>query len=223
MSEQTVVGLEQLEQALYEHIRGTSRHSRYFNLMWFKTCRQSAFRNMNLGTCVKEILDPTVYRITPKKDGKRIHYKFYLMDNGLYHLHRTITVNKDSHNILNVKKKDAIRDPFVYATAVIMEYLKLPRNWKTLGIVGKNKSKTFTLREHKEKKEMILQITDHFYNRIQCHEGDLEILESFFNKIRSLRNLKPFFQISKLELGLIALRLVRKRRRRRKREVKYSI
>src|SRR4030042_1694793 len=48
------------------------KHSPYFNLSWFRLCRDSADNVVNLGAKLAELLDPNAYRIVkegPKNNG----------------------------------------------------------------------------------------------------------------------------------------------------------
>src|SRR4030042_3480307 len=194
------------------------KHSPYFNLSWFRLCRDSADNVVNLGAKLAELLDPNAYRIV--KEGPKnniIKYKFFLIDEkdkSKLHKANEIIVNTKSMNVLNVHKKDCIYNPYVYAVAVILGYLLLPKKLKTIGILGENEVNVIKLRKFKDTGKFIIEIKNNRYQRIRLYENDFKILYEFNNKLRSLRNLKQFHCSELSELAPLALKSLKKAKKR---------
>lgn len=178
------------------------RHSRYFNLQWFRYSRQLQDKLLNFEAEVKDLLDKGKFNFYRTVNKNVISYHFVNTDKRHKVICRTfkmkndvvIKVHKISHNILNVKKKDAWFNPYVWVVAENLNYIKFPRKWKQLCEISRSKTNAISLVENIETGERKIRIYDLYHRYVHVWPEEVEFVNRFLTDMKRLQNLKPFFQ-----------------------------
>ena len=174
-----------------------SRHSRYFNINWFRFNDSMARYMMQFGNSVMELLDPLKYRISVRATGNRYAFSFWnLVDSKIDHkaAHKVVQVNRKG-NVLNITKKYAIRSAYTYAVAIKLGFLDMPRKWKTimkLPIEGV----TASWKMHEENNNLVIEFRDKYYNKVKVPmeiiTNHLYHFSKIYNKYQHRRKLKQY-------------------------------
>jgi len=183
------------------------RHSRYFNLLWFRKNHFVANRILTFGDEVKDILDNSKYIIFRSTYGNVINFKFSNIKTDQI---TNISIHRDSHNVLNVRKKDAFYNPFVWVVANQLKYIEWPKKWEQIAEIGRTTINKIFIAQNIETQENIIRIKNKFHKVVDIKEDDLDLITDFGIKYRKLSNLKQFFPTGFSKKVLIASKKTRK-------------
>lgn len=177
-----------------------SRNSRYFNMLWFKHKEAAASRQLSFGQMVSEVLDPTRYRITASDKGDRYLFKIWALNNGRidakeFRSHpgncKSIVIAKNG-NVLSMRKKYCWQDRFLYAIAIKVNLLSIPKKWLTINKVCQCRGIRVTFQENVDNDSVAFCITDKFYNKVRIPVESVGLINDYLMLARQLSRLRQF-------------------------------
>lgn len=96
-----------------------------FDMRWFQFSKEVALRQLQFSESVAEFLNPLEYHYSIKPDAITITKKSIKKNKFLLFL----TLQRDGKHLIDYDYGKAIESPLVYALAIRMKYLELPRKW----------------------------------------------------------------------------------------------
>jgi len=186
------------------------------NLSWTRSNRTTANNIINIGFDMMQYSNRSKYCVRKYLSDDVLVFRLHNLETGEYE--RKILVDPKTHDVLNIRKQEAVFDAFFYMVCAKMGYYDLEKKWETLGRICKTKNNTVVLIKNLETQHVVFQIQNKYPN---AKFGDEELTElfKFKSKMNSLRNLKQFSPKNFEELALIALKIIRKGRIRRSRKI----
>jgi len=186
-------------------------------LSWARANRATANGIINVGFDLMQYSNRSRYCVRKHLSDDVLVFRLHNLETGEYE--KKILVDPKTHDVLNIRNREAIFDAFFYMVASRMGYYDMEKKWKSLGRLCKTKYNTIVIIKNLETEHIVFQMQNKYPNPKFGEEEFNEIIK-LNAKMTSLRNLKQNKLKTFEELSLIALKSIHKGRIRRSRRVK---
>lgn len=168
-----------------------SRHSRYFSMRWFEMNYVFASRKLTFGQMVAEALDYNKWRMTVRKSRRGYEFNFWPMKSGKLQQNGVCSIRiSKKGNVLNIPKRLCIDNRFIYAIAIKLRMLDIPKKWKTIKVLFNRSGYRVKLLQNVEDDNIYFEVSDRFYNCVK-----IPVKMDFFGTLNFIReryeNYKP--------------------------------
>lgn len=179
-----------------------SFRSRYFNMLWFKKNRTTIDRILNFKNMVYELMDNEKYRVTHSKESSNYRFKLWDLAKKSKPKVREVVISRKG-NVLNIRKRHCIHDPFIFVIAIRFGFIEIENNWETVKVISSTDGYKHILKKNMENSMLMLEITDKFYNRVKVPLNRLKIDIKSADKIQKIMNLKQYKKHQKKALRCV--------------------